>query len=71
MARSKSKPLKPSRPLLEVLPSLHAELKVLAAQKGMPLKELSDAILSNGVLRVKAGVLLIEKTTRTEEVSAS
>ena len=57
---TKKKPIKPSRPLLEVSPDLHGRVKEAAAKAGMPLKDFTAAIISNALLRIAGGVLLIE-----------
>lgn len=52
----------PSRPLLEVSPVLHAQVKQAAAKAGMPIKELTAALLANGLLRIAAGTLQVHAT---------
>ena len=56
----KKKPIKPSRPLLEVSPDLHGRVKEAAARAGMPLKDFTAAIIHNALLRIAGGVLAIE-----------
>lgn len=54
--------------MAEIPVSLHAELKAAADAAGFSLKDYTAELLKNALLRVKAGNLLIEKTTRTEEI---
>ena len=67
----KSKPVKPSRPLLEVDPVLHHRLKTSAVALGMPLKDFTHALLVNNLSRWESGALrveparIIETTTQT------
>ena len=57
---SKSKRIKPSRPLLEVDPVLHHRLKGSASVAGMPLKDFTHHLLTNNLSRWEAGALRIE-----------
>jgi hypothetical protein len=67
---AKNKPLKPSRPLLEVSPAQHGALKDAAAKAGMPLKEFVGSLLANGLLRLQAGTLVITPPTPARAVDA-
>lgn len=57
--QSKPKRVKPSRPLLEVSPVLHAKLKDSAGTAGVHLKDFTGGLLEYGLSRWQSGALRI------------
>ena len=55
-----------SKTLIPIDTEAHKKAKVLAAQKGITLKQLTTLLVSNGVKRVRSGEMKIEQD---EEVS--